>query len=338
MRQKFQKPSGKRQAQTGVPRNRIVYIGNFKPPFSTENDYKKSFEALGIEVLPVQESEIRDNDIERIIEMTKDVDFLLYTRTWADKGKIWNAINQGSHVPTVSVHLDLYLSIDRERGLDQDPFFLADYVFSADGGHQEKFKELGINHFFLPPGILAESCYRGEKREKYSQDVIFCGSYKYHQEWDYRPLLINWLRATYGNRFRLYGSGECIRGKDLNDLYASAKVIVGDALYSPNYWSDRVPETLGRGGFLIHPEVPGMEKHFTPYKHFVPYSYGDFKTLKEIIDYYIEHQDDAEQIRDAAQFHVERNHTYMQRAKEILETLKKNGAIQKTNNLRNNQE
>lgn len=329
MRKGFQKPSRKRQAQTGGPRNRIVYIGNFKPAFSTENDYKKSFESIGFEVVPVQESEIREDDVAKIIEMTKDADFLLYTRTWADKGKIWNAINQGSHIPTVSVHLDLYLSIDRERGLEQDPFFLADYVFSADGGHQDKFKELGINHFFLSPGVLTESCYRGEKRERYSHDVIFCGSYKYHPEWDYRPLLINWLRSTYGNRFRLYGSGEVIRGKDLNDLYASAKVIVGDALYSPNYWSDRVPETLGRGGFLIHPEVPGMEKQFTPYKHFIPYTYGDFKALKEIIDYYVEHQDEADKIRQAALDHVKAQHTYVNKAQEIIKTLKEYGAIRK---------
>jgi hypothetical protein len=327
MRDGIFKPSGKRRAQVGGSRHRIVYCGNFKPYFSTENDYRKSFEALGYKVIIFQESDLREELIGEVLKACESADFLLYTRTWADKGGIWNKINRQSPIPTVSVHLDLYIGINREEGLAWDPFFLSDYVFSADGGHQDKFAELGINHFFLPPGVLAESCYRGKKVDRFCQDVIFCGSYKYHAEWDYRPLLINWLRNTFGSRFKLYGSGEVIRGDDLNNLYESVKVIVGDSLYSPNYWSDRVPETLGRGGFLIHPRVPGMEKQFTPYKHFIPYEYGDFKTLKEIIDYYIEHDDEREPIKQAAFEYVKENHTYKNLAQKIIKTLQENGAI-----------
>ena len=57
-----------------------------------------------------------------------------------------------------------------------------------------------------------------------------------------------------------------IRGKELNDLYATAKVVVGDTLCKgfnyPYYFSDRLFETTGRGGFLIHPYIKGLEDYF----------------------------------------------------------------------------
>lgn len=308
----------------------ILYIGNFVPPFSTENDYKKSFEALGWSVKPVQENKMDEKVVEEIIATAHNYDFILYTRTWARTDILWRKIMKGvkGRTPTVSVHLDLYFGLQRGDMLNEDGFFWSDYVFSADGGNQERFEKLGINHFFLPPAILKESCYLGEFNKEYDYDVVFVGNFNYHREWAYRPYLINWLKNAYGGRFKLFGSnGEVVRGKALNDLYATARVVVGDSTFSPNYWSDRVPETLGRGGFLIHPRVPEMEKCFTPYQHFIPYYVGEMETLKEIVDWYLAHPKERDAIRLAGQAHVRDNHTYENRAAEILEKLKEVGAI-----------
>ena len=224
-------------------------------------------------------------------------------------------------IPTVSFHLDLYLGLDRGDNLKNDPFFQSDYVFSADMGHQDEFKKLGINHFGLSPGVFDQECYLGQKEKRFESDVIFVGSYNYHPEWKYRRVLIDWLRDTYGNRFRLWGTHERVREQDLNNLYASAKVAVGDSLFSPNYWSDRIPETLGRGGFLIHPRNPGLEKQFEYYKHLIPYNYGEFKTLKEIIDFYVSHDRERDKIRLAGHQWVKENHTYINKIKHILKTI-----------------
>ena len=179
----------------------------------------------------------------------------------------------------------------------------------------------------MPPAILDESCYEGKQIPKYQQDIIFVGSYRYHSEWDYRRLLIDWLQSKYGSRFKLYGAYDCIRGEDLNNLYASAKIVMGDSTFSPNYWSDRVPETIGRGGFLIHHCPEGLEKAFTPYEHFIPYQVADFSTLEEIIEYYLKHDDERNKIREAGREWVKKNHTYINRAEQIINHLVKAKAI-----------
>jgi hypothetical protein len=309
MREGIQNRESIESPQVKSPQNKIIYVGNFIPPYSTENDIKKSFEALGWEVTTVQESQLTDETVNWIIAAQESYNFILYTRTWCEVDKQWRKLLTAKKVPVVSVHLDLYIGLDRSWDLKNNSFFKSDYVFSADGGHQKEFEDLGINHFHFPPAVLHTSCYLGEKEKRFEHDVIFVGSYRYHSEWPYRPYLINWLKSTYGERFKLYpDGGRAIRGDELNRLYNSAKVIVGDSTYSPNYWSDRIPETLGRGGFLIHPRVPGLAEHYTYYQHFVPYCYGDFKSL-------------------AGMEHVKDKHTYLNRVEMILKILKQYGAI-----------
>lgn len=313
-------------------KQRLLYIGNFVSPFSTENDIKKSFEALGWNVHTVQENTMDDTTVGEIVNTAHNYDFILYTRTWARTDVLWRKVLAGVRgvVPTVSVHLDLYIGLERGKPevLKEDSFFYSDFVFSADGGHTKEFRELGINHFFFPPAVLKDSVFIGETKKEFEYDVAFVGSFAYHKEWNYRPYLINWLKNTYGARFRLFGSdGECVRGKRLNDLYASAKVIVGDSTYSPNYWSDRIPETVGRAGFLIHPRVEGLEKQFELYKHLIPYYVGEMEELKEIIDFYVSHENERNAIRFAGQKHVLENHTYEVRAKQLIEKLKELKAI-----------
>jgi len=300
---------------------KIIYIGNFRPDHSTENHIKLSFEALGWEVFTIQENNMTEATIEQICSIQKDYDFLLYTRTWARTGMLYRKLLAKIKIPTVSFHLDLYIGLLRGKKLNENSFFNSDFVFSADCGHQKEFKKMGINHIGISPGVLHESCYIGKK--KWDYDVIFVGSETYHTEWSYRPYLINWLRATYGDKFTMLPNKEfnCIRGNDLNDLYNSAKVIVGDSTYSPNYWSDRIPETLGRGGFLIHPYTEKMEDSFELFKDLVPYEYGDLKGLKMLIDYYLEHPKERDEIRMHGMETVKNNHTYIHKVRFILNKL-----------------
>lgn len=315
-------------AQRKKTRNQIIYIGNFEPFWSTENDVKKSFEKIGRKVFPVQENKMTDLTVKQIEIIQKDFDFILYTRTWCDAGKIYRQILDIAKIPTVSIHLDLYLGLERGNAIEKDSFFKSNYVFSADGGHQKEFEKRKINHCFLPPATLEDNCFLGNFNKALNYDVIFVGSYKnYHPEWPYRQKLVKFLIENYGNRFRAFDHSDSIWGQKKNDLYNSAKIIVGDSLYSPNYWSDRIPETLGRGGFLIHPRIEGLEKQFEYYKHFVPYFYGDWEGLKEIIDHYLNHPKERDKIRLGGQEWVKKFHTYTNRVKYIIDYLKKNGAI-----------
>jgi spore maturation protein CgeB len=102
-------------------------------------------------------------------------------------------------------------------------------------------------------------------------------------------------------------------------------VVVGDSLCptfeKPFYWSDRATETMGRGGFLIHPYVKGMDLFFQNEEHLVYYNYGDFEDLFAKIDYYLENGLERKIIATKGMLHVRDNHTYKNRFTQILTTL-----------------
>lgn len=174
--------------------------------------------------------------------------------------------------------------------------------------------------------MFAPECYRAEPVEALRQDVIFVGSYGYHKEWPYRQQLLNWLAATYGSRFTHYDHASHMRGHRLNQLYASAKIVVGDScclgFTGRDYWSDRVPETLGRGGVLIHPWIKGLDDDYQDSVHLRLYAYGDFAGLKDRIDELL-HDADRERIRLAGHAHVKAHHTYTHRVQQMLDIIQR---------------
>lgn len=299
---------------------RVCYLGNFRPFWSSENYIKTGFENIRWSVDEVQEDTFEVNDV---IEGCEGCDLLLWTKTWQDRQPGVQEVINNTDIPSAAVHLDLYAGIERNGGIYSDAFWRApDFIFTADGGHQDLFNSLNINHYHLSPGVDKEGCYLSEPDDKYRGiDICFLGSYSYHKEWKYRVALINWLDDTYGDRFRLIGHDSKTWGHDKNKLFASAKIVMGDSLYSPQYWSDRIPEVTGRGGFLIHPRVPGLEKEYEYYKHFIPYDLGDFEGLKEIIDYYLEHDDERNKIREQACEYVKGRHTWDHKVREMLEVM-----------------
>lgn len=311
---------------------KIIMIGNFEPSHSTENDWLYSYEQLGHEVVTFQEHTARTEEIYRV---AKDADMVHYVHTheWNTPGQysveeLFNRLH-ARNIPTVSVHLDYWRGLVREKDVGQHPFWKTRYIFTADGGSNEWYREQGINHFYLKAGVVERECKLGDFKKAYEMDVIFTGSYGYHPEWSYRPKLIDWLASTYGDRFRRY-AGDVpphgnLRGQALNDAYASAKVAVGDTLCldfkHPHYFSDRLFETTGRGGFLIFPFIEGIQDCFEIGKEIVTYPFGDFDELKRLIDYYVEHDEEREAIRLAGFERTKRDHTYTNRAQTVIDTV-----------------
>lgn len=305
---------------------KIAYLGNFGPIHSTETHVGISLEDLGHTVIRLQEDRY---DWTMIRTMALTTDLFLWTRTWRrdDAGALETLkALADAKVPTVSAHLDLYFAVHRENQIDSEPFWKTKYVFTADGGHQAEFAQKGIRHFWMQPAVFGRECVREAPVDRYKCEVLFVGSYNYHKE-HYRKELIDWLRATYGGRFAHWGHSPAttIRNLELNRLYASAAVIVGDScnpgFQLTHYWSDRIPETLGRGGFLLHPEVVGLDQYYTPGVHFARYTFGDFAGLRQTIDRYLACPEEREKIRAAGHAHVRQHHTYAHRMAEVLETV-----------------
>lgn len=304
----------------------ITFLGNFEVDYSSETHHKKSLEALGHSVIPMQERLVTaDQVLQNAIN--SDMFVWVHTHGWNTPGdmvKVLDKLKEAT-IPTLTYHLDLWLGLEREKDLSQDEFYKhIGHFFATDKLMADWFNEnTDVKGHYLPAGVLYDECFMAEPDDQ--KGVIFVGSKGYHPEWPYRPQLINWLRDTYGDQFtHVGGDGDTgtIRGYALNKTFANSKVTVGDTLCLnfdyPYYWSDRVYETLGRGGFLIMPRIKGLEDTFEDGKHMVLYKYGDFGELKHKIDYYLEHDDEREAIRKAGHELVTNNHTYKNRWEAII--------------------
>jgi len=310
---------------------RITFLGNFSVDYSSETHHANTLVALGWEVIRLQETEASGEDILECA-LTSDAFVWIHTHMWQtpglDMGEVLKELKK-NNIPTLTYHLDLWFGLDREKDLETDPFYKQiEYFFATDKLMCDWFnKETDVKGVYLPAGVYEPETEMVSGLKVH--DVIFVGSKGYHKEWPYRPKLINWLQETYGDRFGHYsGEEEAIglkRGKDLNQLYADSKVVVGDSLCLnfnyPHYWSDRVTETLGRGGFLIMPYIEGLNDYYEDGKHLVNYEFNDFDQLKFLIDYYLINDKEREAIRKAGHEHVKKNHTYTNRWQFILKEI-----------------
>ena len=206
------------------------------------------------------------------------------------------------------------------------PYFrLVDFFCSADGGHEPEFASVNINHRWYPPGVSEFECGQGAVRNEFKAPLGFVGNWdgSYHQEWRHRFDLVSHLKGK-GCRFWPEPGKHAVRGPDLKDLYASVDVVVGDACLvgaRGHYWSDRVPETLGRGGVLVHPRVEGMEPHFTPGEHLEVWDIGDWAALDSLIDELLNDPERRQKLSEAGMNHVRKHHTYTVRMQQVMKML-----------------
>lgn len=317
--------------------NRLIYIGNFRPEHSTENHVLTSLRWLGADVLPVQEDECPWGDLVDIAE-GYHADFVLWTHTHdyasGDKeAECFRAIDalREARMPTVSYHLDRWLGLERQSQAENEPFFRTDLVVTADGGHDALWEQLGVNHRWLPPGIVHTQVGRGVRDSRYVKDVGFVGgwqAYGHAEVWPWRFTVVNETRLRYGSRFRAWPrGGPAIRGAELASIYASTKVLLGDSCLAPaadgtpmtRYWSDRVPETLGRAGLLVHPDVVGL-RDWWPCALPFTFELGDLDSVFAAIERGLRlPQQRRDELLDEALNVVHRDHTYAVRMMQVFE-------------------
>lgn len=316
---------------------KVLYIGNFVPPHSTENEIRVALEANGVDVVQAQE-----NTFDWSGSHAKKCDFVLWTHSHHftdaeiyDKIRSFQATQRRAKRPMVGYHLDRWMGLGREVQLTYDPYFEQSLLCTADGGHDQAWKDFGVNHLWFPPAISHVDAERvvASKRSLSAKTVGFVGSWHgYHVEWPWREKLVLWLRRTYQSRLALYPLyGRSLRGRDLSIMYASVPVIVGDSCLAltregepiTKYVSDRVPETLGRGGFLLHPRVEGVTDGslWQENEHLICYEPYDFDALADLIAQWNEQPTERAHITKAGREHTLAHHTYRHRMRDLLEVV-----------------
>lgn len=317
---------------------RITFLGNFRVSYSSENHHKLSLEALGHKVIALQEGCVDAYQV-WAEAIKSDMFVWVHTHGWKTPsvGKFtMEAVLEDirkDNIPSVAYHLDLWLGLKRQEDLLTDTVYKnIEYFFTCDKLMADWFNSnTGVKGRYLPAGVFDLEANNPEPDREYKYDVAFVGSKAYHDEWPYRAKLVDWLSKTYGDRFIHVGpDGTGVkRGQELNDFYAETKVVVGDTLCLnfdyPYYWSDRLYETIGRGGFIIFPYIEGLEDNYILGSglgaELVTYDYGNFRMLKKRINEYIKKDTKREKIRRAGFERTMADHTYRKRWEQIIEAV-----------------
>lgn len=320
---------------------RVAYLGNFSQTFCTESHVALAFEYNGHSVTRVQEGSIPAFDL--LVNSVTDYDLVLWTRTGDLADQIghlnqWKLIVEcrRNNVPIASYHLDRWFGLSREHLIYEEPFFRTDFVITADGGNSEGWKNAGINHSWLPPGVSLSETEPGIHKKEYESDIAFCGSWQggYHQEWTHRAELVSYLKNTFGTGVKFWPERgrPAIRGKDLRDLYASTKILVGDSCLTPHtdgapwthYASDRISESVTRdGGLFIHPRVKGITDGtmFQEDQHILCWDLWNWNELKSKIDWALTHDSERDIIQKYGRDHGLNYHVYEVRTNEIIDII-----------------
>lgn len=307
----------------------IAVLGNHGCPFSTESELDWTLEHLGHRVVKLQENNINTDEVVMAArERGARLLIWIHTHGWEMIGsisqeKMLNEV-RSSGIKTCSFHLDRFWGLNvldqREDRIGTHAFWKTDVVFTADGGNDDRFADRGVNHHWLPPAVVERDCYLGTPQPQYTSPLCFTGADGYHPEYPFRGILVSRLKEIYGSNFRLY---QGVRQDNLNNLYASTRVVVGDHCFAgePRYVSDRLFEATGRGGFLIYPETEGVTESIPS---LVTYKPGDINDLIKKINYWTQDEvqkERKERVLIAHQW-VKENATYTNRLKTLLEIMK----------------
>ena len=289
---------------------KILYLGNDKR-HCTERYVSY---ALAREGCTVSLLDIRRTTRHYVRELVKEMkpDFVLFSKpsaVWVPKF-LEECRERG--VPTACWLWDLYWGYRPAR----PPQFDADHLFTTDGGHENLWREHYPHHRVLRQGVHEpEAVAFWDQEPKW--DVGFVGSvFKTHRG---RRQLLAHLTERYGSRFKLITD---VRGLDLNRLLGQIKIVVGDSYPTPHYWSNRIYEVLGRGGFLLYPETEGLDEEFTAGVHYAPFVRGDWGDLDQRVDRYLTEEGPRLQIRRLGHELVRRRYRYQDRVGSLLEAVR----------------
>ena len=203
-----------------------------------------------------------------------------------------------------------------------------DYVFTASEKAVEHYKRIGVKNVYHLPFACEPSVHRRvqltEKEvEKYKCDICFVGGCRLRRAW-----IISKLRKfnlkVYGPYWALPSmlgikASAGVWGPEMVKVYNAAKIVLNihvksDLDYKPNM---RTFEATGSGSFLLTDRAYGLEKLFEIGREVVCYS--NVKELINLIEYYLDDNDERTKISTKGQNRAYKEHTYEKRIKRILE-------------------
>lgn len=151
--------------------------------------------------------------------------------------------------------------------------------------------------------------------------ILFTGTVKGtgqgREDWN------RWMMERYPDRY-IQVSG--VYGPVLKNLVAGVKVLVApDAPVTDRYWSNRVYNNVGMGGFLLHPWSKGLSWQYTPTTELM--YYNDREHLRYLIDWYLEDEAGRERVVRAGLEKTRTCHLYRHRLSTMFSVLRQRGIV-----------
>jgi spore maturation protein CgeB len=289
---------------------KILYLGKFDLPYRTENYVSSALSRQGhtIKAYCLARNAGSFGQLTNVTE-TFQPDFVLFSKSSTPAFSDYINWCKQQNLLTVCWQWDLYWGYRKQRL----PQFQCDLLFTTDGGYDHKWKMLRQD--LTPHRVLRQGIHKPHHhmdQPDYKWDIGFVGMPdSYNGRWK----LVNHLYKTYGYKFTLV---EHTRGLDLNKKLSEIKVVVGDSYPSINYWSNRIYEILGRGGFLLHPKTEGLDAEFVDGKHYVSYERDNFVALDQTVETYLANTTLQETIRTKGWFECGR-YTYDKRVEQLCQ-------------------
>lgn len=211
------------------------------------------------------------------------------------------------------------------------------FVFTTAVECVEKYRKEGISADTLLFACEPDFHQMIAPVEEYKHDIVFVGS-NYDIRYDAaRAMVLPLIENDYD--IKIWGLwwqdpsrpvivpdkyyGGLLSYEDLTKVYSSAKIVLGlhcDGS-SKTQTSMRTYEVMGSGAFYLTQYTQAHEHLFQFKKHLV-WSKSAKETL-QLVDYYLNHEEERRRIAIEGQKLIYTNHTYQQRAEQVLKIAEK---------------
>jgi glycosyltransferase involved in cell wall biosynthesis len=188
----------------------------------------------------------------------------------------------------------------------------------------ETLQRLGYNAVYFQVGYNVEYYNKFDQPQPNAPDIVFFGN-NYGTLFplsQYRQDMVAFLKNRYGNKFKVYGNGwegaenlnanQCKEGA----IYRGCKIAINLSHFDlDRYSSDRLFRILGSGAFCLSHNYKNIELEFKHKKDLCVWN--NFDELAELIDYYLEHEEQRRIIALTGNKNCEQNFTWDKRMEQF---------------------
>ena len=256
---------------------------------------------------------VRPHDIPCEVQVDLDKVVRALPRSWRPDLMLWvESVNgyQPKNIPRLDCPTAAYL-IDSHLNLPEHLEWATrfDWVFAAQRAYLDAFRAAGCSRVKWLP-LACDPAMHGKASLPKRHDVGFVGSLTPEHAQRQRRL------TRLAERFDVHVERSFLR--DMARTFSASRIVFNDAIKDD--LNIRVFEALASGSMLLSDRAPGsgLAEMFIDRQHLV---YYDDTTLEELVEYYLAHSDEREQIADQGRREVLRWHTYDHRMTTLLDTI-----------------